>query len=276
VKRFLPLLGLAALVSVLAACGGGGSNSPGTTSGSSSLPTMHAGQLVVAFGDPAPGFAEGTIRGNKITNPKGYEVDLATDVANQLHLKPVWVYAAWTGLFAPGTKKFDVSFQEATITAQRKQTIDFTTPYLNANQGVLLSKSAPVPHSLADLKSMQLCAQSGTTGLQYIQDQLKPAKTPLSYPTTTAAYQAVSVGQCQAMILDVPLVLLQKKQTPDRFGNVAGQIVTHEQYGAVLQKGSKLLPKINAAIKTLTTNGTIASLQKKWFNYDFSKIPELK
>jgi polar amino acid transport system substrate-binding protein len=274
-KRFLPLLGLAALVSVLAACGGGGGSNNTNSSGSSSLPTLTPGKLTVAFGDPAPGFAEGTIRGNKITNPRGYEVDLATDVAKQLNLTPAWTYSAWTGLFAPGTKKFDVSFQEATITAQRKQTVDFTTSYLNANQGVLLSKSAPTPHSLADLKQMQTCAQSGTTGLQYIQDQLKPAKKPLSYPTTTAAYQAVSVGQCQALILDVPLVLLQKKQTPTRFGAVAGQIVTNEQYGAVLQKGSPLLPKINAALKTLTTNGTIGKLQKKWFNYDFSKIPKL-
>lgn len=272
-KRLLPLLGLAALVFVLAACGGSKNNN--TSSNSSSLPTLTPGKLTVAFGDPAPGFAEGTIRGNNITNPKGYEVDLATDVARQLNLKPVWVYASWTGLFAPGTKKFDVSFQEATITAQRKQTVDFTTSYLNANQGVLLSKTAPVPHSLADLKTMQLCAQSGTTGLQYIQDQLKPAKKPLSYPTTTAAYQAVSVGQCQALILDVPLVLLQKKQTPTRFGAVAGQIVTHEQYGAVLQKGSKLLPKINSVIQKLTANGTIGKLQKKWFNYDFNSIPKL-
>lgn len=273
-KRFLPLLGVAALVSVLAACGGGGTSTT-TTSGSSSLPTLQPGKLIVAFGDPAPGFAEGTVRGTTITNPKGYEVDLATDVAKQLNLKPVWVYASWTGLFAPGTKKFDVSFQEATITAQRKQTVDFTTSYLNANQGVLLSKSAPVPHSLADLKAMQTCAQSGTTGLQYIQDQLKPTKKPLSYPTTTAAYQAVSVGQCQALVLDVPLVLLQKKQTPQRFGNVAGQIVTHEQYGAVLQKGSKLTSKIDSVITKLTNDGTIGDLQKKWFNYDFNKIPKL-
>ena len=73
----------------------------------------------------------------------------------------------------------------------------------------------------------------------------------------------------------MPLVLLQKKQTPDRFGNVAGQIVTHEQYGAVLQKGSKLTPKINQVLATLTKNGTIGKLQKKWFNYDFSAIPAL-
>jgi polar amino acid transport system substrate-binding protein len=278
VKRLLPLLGVAALVFVLAACGGG-SGSPGTTTTTTTtqtVPTMHMGKLVVAFGDPAPGFAEGTIRGNKITNPKGYEVDLATDIAKALNLTPVWTYASWTGLFAPGTKKFDISFQEATITAQRKQTVDFTNSYMNANQGVLLSKTAPVPHSLADLKKMQTCAQSGTTGLQYIQDQLKPDKGPLSYPTTTAAYQAVSVGQCQALILDVPLVLLQKKQTPSRFGSVAGQIVTDEQYGAVLQKGSKLTMQIDAVLKKLTKNGTVGKLQKKWFNVNFAAIPILK
>jgi polar amino acid transport system substrate-binding protein len=265
VKRLLPLLVLAALVAV-----------PAASAKRSAPPTLKAGQLIVAFGDPAPSFAVGKVRGSKVSNPKGYEVDLATALAKQLHLKPVWMYSPWTGLFAPGTKKFDISFQEATITAQRKKTVDFTSSYLNANQGVLLSKTAPTPHSLADLRKLQTCAQNDTTGLQYITDQLKPAKHPLTYPTTTAAYQAVSVGQCQAMILDVPLVLLQKKQTPSRFGAVAGQIVTHEQYGAVLQKGSKLTPVVDAALKKLSKNGTIAKLQKKWFNVNFAAIPILK
>ncbi|HET8558545.1 MAG TPA: ABC transporter substrate-binding protein [Gaiellaceae bacterium] len=264
-KRLLPLLAVAALIAV-----------PVAAATHQSLPTKEPGKLIVAFGDPAPGFAEGTVRGNKITHPKGYEVDLATKIAALLHLKPVWMYSPWTSLFAPGSKHFDVSFQEATITAQRKRTINFTTPYMNANQGVLLSKKAPVPHSLADLRKLQTCAQTDTTGLDYITNQLKPSKRPYTFPTTTAAYQAVSIGKCQAFILDVPLVLLQKKQTPTRFGPVAGQIVTHEQYGAVLQKGSKLLPSIDAQIKKLTKNGTVAKLQKKWFNVNFAAIRILK
>ena len=264
-KRLLPLLAVAALIAV-----------PVAAATHQSLPTKEPGKLIVAFGDPAPGFAEGTVRGNKITHPKGYEVDLATKIAALLHLKPVWMYSPWTSLFAPGSKHFDVSFQEATITAQRKRTINFTTPYMNANQGVLLSKKAPVPHSLADLRKLQTCAQTDTTGLDYITNQLKPSKRPYTFPTTTAAYQAVSIGKCQAFILDVPLVLLQKKQTPTRFGPVAGQIVTHEQYGAVLQKGSKLLPSIDAQIKKLTKNGTIGKLQKKWFNVNFAAIRILK
>jgi polar amino acid transport system substrate-binding protein len=265
VKRFLPVLAVAALIAV-----------PAATARPSAPPTLETGKLIVAFGDPAPGFASGTVRGSTVTNPRGYEVDLASAVAKKLGLTPVWMYSPWNSLFAPGTKKFDISFQEATITAQRKKTVDFTSSYLNANQGVLLSKTAPVPHSLADLKNMQTCAQTNTTGLDWINTQLHPAKKPFAYPTTTAAYQAVQINRCQAMILDVPLVSLEKKSAPSKFGPVAGQVVTHEQYGAVLQKGSKLLGPVDAVMKGLTTDGTIGKLQKKWFNLDFSKIPSLK
>jgi polar amino acid transport system substrate-binding protein len=265
VKRFIPLLAVAALFVV-----------PAASARPAAVPTIHPGQLVVAYGDPNPGFVNGSVRGSKFINPKGYEVDLAKAIAAKLKLKPVWMYTPWTGLFAPGTKKFDVSFQEATITAQRKKTVDFSSTYMNANQGVLLSKQAPVPHSLADLRKMQTCAQADTTGLQYIQDQLKPEKKPLIYPTTTALYHSAQLNQCQAVILDVPLVSLEAKSKPGAFGPVAGQIVTHEQYGAVLQKGSKLTSTIDNVIKSLTKDGTVGRLQKKWFNIDFSKVTVLK
>jgi polar amino acid transport system substrate-binding protein len=265
VKRFLPLLAAVALVAV-----------PAASAVRAAPPTLEPGKLIVAFGDPSPGFAQGTVRGNVITNPRGYEVDLASAIAAKLGLKPTWIYSPWNSLFAPGTKKFDISFQEATITSQRKRTVDFTSTYLKANQGVLISKQTTAPKSLADLKQLQTCAQTNTTGLDWIKSQLHPAKAPLTFPTTTAAFQAVQINKCQALILDVPIVSLERKQNPSKFGPVAGQVVTHELYGAVLQKGSKLLPVVNSTLATLTKNGTVAKLQKKWFNIDFSKIPVLK
>jgi polar amino acid transport system substrate-binding protein len=249
---------------------------PAASAGKAAPPTLQSGKLIVAFGDPTPGFASGTVRGNTVTNPRGYEVDLAKAIAAKLGLTPVWMYSPWNSLFAPGTKKFDISFQEATITSQRKRTVDFTSSYLNANQGVLISKQTTPPKSLADLKQLQTCAQTNTTGLDWIKTQLHPAKAPLAFPTTTAAYQAVQIDRCQAMILDVPLVSLEKKQKPSAFGPVAGQVVTHEQYGAVLQKGSKLLPIVNSTLKGLLKDGTVGKLQKKWFSLDFSTIPVLK
>ncbi len=265
-KRLALLLALAALAATAAA-----------QARPTAPPTLKAGTLTVAFGDSAVNFAAGSVRGAKIINPKGYEVDLSKAIAAQLGLRKIdWIYSPWAKLFAPGTKGFDISFQEATITAQRKRTVDFTTSYFDANQGVLLSKKAPVPHSIADLKALQTCAQTTTTGLDWIKQKLHPAKAPLIYQSTSAAFTAVSVNRCQALILDTPIVASEKKARPNSYGPVAGQIVTHEQYGGVLQKGSKLTPSVNAAIKKLWANGTIAKLQKKWFAIDFSKVPTLK
>lgn len=239
-------------------------------------PTMTPGTLTVAFGDSAVNFAAGTVHGSTYVSPKGYEVDLSTAIAKNLGLKPKFVYSPWAKLFAPGHKSFDISFQEATITAARAKTVDFTKSYFDANQGVLLSKKAKVPKSVADLKQLQTCAQTDTTGLTWIQQKLHPAKKELVYQSTAAAFLAVQIGKCEALVLDTPIVASEKKAHPNAYGTVGGQIITHEQYGAVLQKGSKLTPLVNAQIAKLWSNGTIAKLQKKWFNVDFSKIPVLK
>jgi polar amino acid transport system substrate-binding protein len=243
----------------------------------SAPPTMKPGTLTVAFGDPAIGFASGQVHGTSISNPKGYEVDLATAIAHKVGISKLsWVYTPWAGLFKPGPKAFDLSFQEATITKQRSKTVTFSTPYLDANQGVLISKKTTAPKSISDLKALQTCAQTDTTGLDWINTVLHPSKKPRIYQQTAAAFTAVRIGQCDALILDVPIVALERKAHPSAYGAVAGQIVTHEQYGAVMQKGSKLVPSVDSAIKALTSDGTIAKLQKKWFSFSFKSVPVLK
>lgn len=266
-KRPFILVAAAALAVSLAAVAAARTSSP---------PTMHPGTLVVAFGDPAVNFASGSVRGSNYINPKGFEVDLAKAIAAGLGVQPKFVFTPWAKLFAPGAKSFDISFQEATITAQRKQTVDFTSSYFDANQGVLLSKKSKTPRSIADLRQLQTCAQTDTTGLQWIQQKLRPAKKELIYQQTSAAFLAVQVGRCDALVLDTPIVASEKKARPSAYGAVAGQIITHEQYGAVLPKSSKLTAMVNVQLKKLWANGTVGKFQKKWFNVDFSKVPVLK
>jgi len=269
VKRLLPLVAAAALLAV-----------PAASARPAAPPTLKAGALTVALNPPAVGFQVGTLRGNTVVNPSGFEVDLAKDIAAKLGIpatKISWINVPFDTLFRPGAKPFDFAFEESTITAARARVVDFSAPYFVANQGVLLSKSASTPHSLADLKKMSICAQSATTGLDYVQHKLNaPSSNVHIYTTTSAAFSALQVGRCDAFVMDVPIVASQKKTKPSAYGAVAGQIVTNEQYGAVLAKGSKLTSYVSSAIKALTADGTIAKLQKKWFNIDVSKIPVLK
>ena len=89
----------------------------------------------------------------------------------------------------------------------------------------------------------------------------------------TAAFDAVEAGKCDALILDVPIVVSQSKKKPGAYGGVVGQIVTHEGYGAVMDHGSKFKPALDKAIKALKANGTINKLQKKWL--PFTRVPIL-
>ena len=278
-KRLLPLLAVAALVSVLAACGGGKKNST-TTNGAGAVPTKTPGKLVVGFGLPAPSFWNGQASGNTLKHPSGFEYSLALAVAKKLGISANNVSllnVPFSNMLLAGHKPFDFAMEETTITAQRAKVIGFSTPYFSANQGVLLAKGVKRPTSIADLKSLQTCAQTTTTGLDWILHQLRPAKHPLSYSASSdAAFNAVQSGACQALILDVPIIEGQALKKPGAYGGVVGQIDTHEGYGAVFQLHSSLIPFVNKAITKLLKNGTIGKLAKKWEGYDPSSVPVLK
>jgi polar amino acid transport system substrate-binding protein len=230
------------------------------------IPTKQAGKLIVGFDVPAPAFWNGRPTGTTIKNPSGFEWALSQAIAKKLGISKIqYLRAPFAGLFSPATKKYDFALEEVTITAERAKVVGFSAPYFNANQGVLIRKGLAHPKSIADLKKLQLCAQTATTGLAYIQHKIRPAKKPLVYsPSSTAAFDAVEAGKCDALILDVPIVAAQSKKKPGAYGGVAGQIVTNEHYGAVMDKGSKLKPFVDRAIKALAKNGTIKRLTKKW------------
>jgi polar amino acid transport system substrate-binding protein len=241
VNRLLPLLGVAALVATLAACGGGGNSSTTTTSATQGAPTLHAGKLVVGFDVPAPAFWNGQLSGTTLKHPSGFEYGLALDVAKQLGISAsnvTFLRAPFATILLAGKKPYDFAMEETTITAQRAKVIGFSSPYFDANQGVLLAKGVTKPTSINDLKSLQTCAQ--------------------------------------ALILDVPIIEAQNAKQPNAYGGVVGEIDTNEGYGAVFAKDSPLIPAVSKAIKTLESNGTIAKLTKQWFGYDPSKIPVLQ
>lgn len=277
-KRLLPLLGIAALVSVLAACGGSGT--PTTTTSSNVAPTKTPGKLIVGFDVPAPAFWNGQVSGTTIANPTGFEYGLALDVAQQLGISKsnvTFLRAPFATILLAGKKPYDFAMEETTITAQRAQVVGFSAPYFDANQGVLIAKGMTKPTSIADLKSLQTCAQAATTGLSWLLHKLRPAKQPLVYSaSSSAAFDAVASGACQALVLDVPIVEAQAQKQPGAYGGVIGQIDTHEGYGAVFAHGSPLIPYVSKALKTLQSNGTIGKLTKRWFGFDPATVPVLK
>ena len=247
----------------------------GASARSSAPPTKEQGKLIVGFDLPAPAFWNGRASGTTIKHPSGFEHSLALAIAKQLGITDVELLRAPFGtILLAGSKTFDFALEETTITAQRATVVGFSVPYFDANQGVLIRKGIPKPTKISELKSLQTCAQAATTGLGWIQHKLRPTKKPLVYSaSSSAAFDAVEAGRCDALILDVPIVVSQSNKKPGAYGGVVGQILTGEGYGAVMEKGSKLKPFVDKAIKALRANGTISRLQKKWL--PFTRVPVL-
>jgi polar amino acid transport system substrate-binding protein len=240
------------------------------------LPTRVPGTLTVAVDIGTIGLAEGQIENGTVTDPSGFEIDLARALAAKLGLKLRIVDVPFTQVFVPGAKTFDVSIAHVTITAERAKSVDFSPPYFVVNKGVLLAQGVPPPASIAALKKLQICAQTGTTSMEYVQTKLRPSSAPHGFASPIDALRGVSDGYCQAMIADLEILVAAQRDQPDLYGTIAGQIVTNEHYGAVFPKGSKLVAPVSAALVSLAHGGVVTRLASQWFGAGWNKVPVLK
>src|SRR3954447_8939224 len=136
--------------------------------------TLTDGTLTVGTDSPAfdPWFSN-----NDPTNGKGFESAVAYAVAKQLGFDAssvTWTKVPFNSSYAPGPKKFDFDINQISITPARARVVDFSDGYYNAAQAVIAVKGSPVAGStsLADLKQYKIGAQTGTTSLTAIRDQI--------------------------------------------------------------------------------------------------------
>jgi len=264
-RRKGSLLVLAMLVALVGAgCGSDEPTDTGAQSGGTEVSGLITdGTLTVGTELPAPPFWIGDDY-DSLTG--GFEVDLAKEIAKRLNLATTkFVEMPFTGLVAGQQCDCDINFSQVTITPDRAKVVQFTEPYFDANQGILVKKGTTVAN-LDEAKGLQWGGQVNTTGVAYINDTIKPTKEARLYDRTVDAFAALSAGQIQAVLLDTPIVLgaVKEKQIPD--GEVVGQFKTGEQYGAVVNKGSPNLNAFNTVIKTLKTEGFIDQLLQKYFS----------
>ncbi|MEW2521458.1 ABC transporter substrate-binding protein [Actinacidiphila alni] len=266
-----------------AASGTPASSSAAATSASctaSALPTHTAGKLTVGTDNPAydPWFSD-----DKPSNGKGYESAVAYAVAKQLGFTPgqvVWQTVPFNSAFSPGVKNFDFDINQVSISADRKKAVDFSPGYYDVRQAVVARKGSPIANArtLADLKDAKLGAQVGTSSLDTITDVVKPSKQPAVYQRNDLAVAALKNGQVDGIVVDLPTAFyITGAQVPG--AKVVGQFDTagapSEQFGLVLDKGSKLTACVSAAVTKLRTDGTLAALEKQWLS-DAVGAPVLK
>jgi polar amino acid transport system substrate-binding protein len=260
------LLTLAVTLLLLAACGGGNGGQPATGAGAGAEPgtpqfrTRTPGVLTVATELPNPPF----VLGDDLSHLRGgFEVDMVDQIARRLGIGQVrWVGFPFVKLVAGEPCPCDFAVNGVSILPDRRQRVDFSSPYFTANQGVLVRKGTAVSGA-ADARRLRFGVQEATSGAAYLERFLEPAPPPQIYASTTAAFRALRSGQVDAVMSDVPIVVDAAAKYPGLV--VAGQFKTDEQYGAVLAKGSPNTSALSAVIDRLRDEGVLDQLFQKYF-----------
>jgi polar amino acid transport system substrate-binding protein len=277
-RRFGAVLLSAALVTGLAACGDdddaeteGAAETTAPAAGGAEFTPVTEDTLTVVTSLPAPGFWNGD---DPAAITGGYEYEIALALQESLRLDDLEVVnVSFDQLVAGQVPDFDVALSQVTITDERKEVVDFTEPYFESDQGVLVMAGTEV-ETVEDAKALQWGVQSGTTGVDYLNDVVKPEQEAQVFQDLSAGFAALEAGQLDAFMMDTAIVLAQAAESGGA-EEVVAQFKTGEEYGAILPKGSANADAINAILTELKDDGSLGRFAEEWLGGDPSAIPVL-
>jgi len=261
------------LFAVMAVAGCGSSDdtsSDGTSASSSSSGTIDVsnaklikeGQLLVGTDAPYPPFEIGTPEGGDFG---GFDKDLMDAIAEKLGLTPTYQNSSFDTIFRDvASGQFDVVAAAATITPARSKVVDFSRPYYESQQALVVPEGSDIT-STDDLSGKIVGVQQGTTGQTYAEDKTDASEVR-GFGKGADALAAVTTEQVDAAIVDQPFAA----DAVDKQGGIeiAEAIPTGEVYGFPTAPGNPLVDDINEAIQQLIDDGTFNDLYQEYFHTD--------
>jgi polar amino acid transport system substrate-binding protein len=254
---------LVALVVVLGIAGCGGDDSTQSQPESRGpLATITPGVLTVGTELPAPTFWDSA---DYRTVDHGFEADLARELAKRLgDLRMRVVKCPFVAINAGAPCDCDIGFSQIGITKERQRKWDFTIPYFDADFGLMVKTSTNVANVEA-ARQLHFGVQAETTAIDFIDDELKPTVESTIYDTTVGMFDAFNVGEVDAILFDLPILLSAMKEGQVADAKIVGQFATGEKYGGILPKGSKNTAIVNRTMREIIDDGTLEQLQQQYF-----------
>jgi len=247
-----------------------------------SLQTKTAGTLTIGADNPAfppyyqpPAEGEAGTDGWELGDPyngRGLEAATAYAIAEQLGFsrgEVTWVPVPFNNAIQPGPKDFDLYLTQVSYSPERAEAVDLTEGYFDVSQSVisLADNAIAGATSVADLKQYKLAAPVGTTSLTYITETIQPTEEPAVYDTLDAAIQALSAGQVDGVVVDLPTAFYATAVQLTN-GKIVGSLPqvgeSTEYFSAVLDNDSPLTDCVNQAIAALEADGTLDQIREEW------------
>ena len=218
------------------------------------------GKLVMATNAAFPPYE--MVEGNEIV---GIDAEIAKLIADDLGKELVIEDMAFDSIIAAvQTGKADIAMAGLTITEDRKQNINFSDPYTEAAQVIVVKNDSTVA-SPDDLVGKTIGVQIGTTGDIYAEDIADA--TIERYSKYFEAINALTQGKIDAVIVDREPGKVFVSDSEDL--KMIDEEFTLEEYAiGVAKENTELLDQINASLKKLQESGQIDAIINKYIKAD--------
>ncbi|MDP9458241.1 MAG: basic amino acid ABC transporter substrate-binding protein [Actinomycetota bacterium] len=269
--RGFVLLALSLALSLsLAACGGGGGGGQQEGGQQEEEGQQEGGETLTIASDIAYRpfeFVEGG-------EPVGFDLDLMREIGNRVGFEPRFQNTTFDGII-PGLTSgtFEMAISAMTITEEREQQVDFSDPYFDADQSLLVQADSEI-RSTDDLADATVGVQLGTTGAMEANNLAGENKVGdvRTFDTVEDAFTALENGQVDAVLNDFPVSQDRVLQS-DGAVEIVQTIPTGEQYGIAFPTDSPRVEEVNRALAEIKQDGTYARIYEKWFGRQPESIP---
>jgi polar amino acid transport system substrate-binding protein len=196
---------------------------------------------------------------------KGFEVDLMKAVAARVGVSVSYKNALWSKLMDDLLQgRIDMICTAATVTEQRKETLDFSQPYLDIKLAIVVRNGSSIK-TLADIRDRIVGVRIATSAEDFVRRQTQ-VKAISTFDMNTEAYKTLQLGKVDAVIDDSPIAQAFARSTPGL--QLAGTIPgTDAQYAMMFRKGNdELRSVINDALTKIEADGAYVDIYRKWLD----------
>ncbi|MBT2792012.1 amino acid ABC transporter substrate-binding protein [Paraburkholderia strydomiana] len=203
----------------------------------------------------------------------GFDVEVGTQIAQRLGVKPQFVEGKWDGLIAGlDVNRYDAVINEVAVTDARKLKYDFSDPYITSHAALIVRSDNNAIKTFDDLKGKK-SANTLTSNFGKIAAAHGAEVIPVQ--GFNESIDLLTAGRVDATVNDSLSFLDFKKHKPDAKVKIAALDTSPEssdKSAVLIRKGSpELVAAINKALADMKKDGTYAKISQKYFGKDVSK-----
>ncbi len=195
----------------------------------------------------------------------GFDIDLANEIGRRLGVEVAFVNMGYDGLFdAALVGEVEVLISALVAGPEQLGRVEYTTPYFNAGDVLIVPRGSTI-QTMEDLEGQTLAVEYGSGGdIEARAWERRLANLDIiRHEDAAAAVDAVISGEADAALVDG---VSGRLAVGVHHELTLGEYVTEYLFAAAVAPDSDdLRREINAVIREIMRDGTIAEIANRWF-----------